>query len=197
MMNFRNMALILVMIGVLAPASYLAAAPVVLDFEDLSDSVDVGDSYASYGVHFSDAISLTADFSLNEFEYPPSSGVVAVGDDLGPLVITFDNPTSDISAYFTYASMLTFTAYDLSDSILGTFKTPTAYNLGHSEYTSLDFSNVTTLVIEGEWVGSFIMDDLGFNSATHTPEPSTLLLFGVGLAGLAGVGRKKRSTKEA
>lgn len=193
MKRFREVILVLIIMGVLTPASHLAAAPVLLDFEDLGYSVNVEDSYASFGVHFSNAISLTAVIDLNEYDFSPSSGDMAIGDYLGPLVITFDNPTSDISAYFTYASTLTITAYDVVNTILGTFTTLTSLNLGSSDYISLDsFSGVSKLVIQGTRPDSFIMDDFSFNSAAPVPEPSTLLLFGAGLAGLASAGRRKR-----
>jgi hypothetical protein len=195
MKNFRNVMLALFMLGMFAPASQLTAAPVLLDFEDLEDLASVDDNYASYGLHFINAISLTTGFSVNEFDYPSHSGEMVIGDDRGPIVIIFDNPTSEISAYFTYASTLTITAYDVFNTVLGTFTTLTDFNLGVSEYILLDFSNVSSLVIAGFLPDSFIMDDFSFDSATSVPEPSTLLLFSGGLAGLASAGRRNRSAK--
>lgn len=73
-------------LGVTKPAK-----AIMLDFEDMTDLTSVSESYSSYGVHFQNAISLTAGFSLNEIDFPPSSGLVAIGDDNAPIRITFDN----------------------------------------------------------------------------------------------------------
>ncbi len=157
----------------------------LLDFEDLPDLAAVGAIYSTHGVHFTNAVSLTAGFSLNELDYPPSSGIVAIGDDLAPIDITFDSPAEDISAYFTYASQLTFTAYDAIGTIIGTYVNPGFENLGSTELISLAFTDVSSFTIAGEWDGSYIMDGLSFTlSPTGVPEPSTLLL---AIAGFLGV----------
>lgn len=172
------------------------AKATLLDFEDIPDLTSVGDYYASYGVHFSDAISLTAGFSLNEFDFPPSSGDVAIGDDWAPIEITFDNPTQDIFANFTYGSQLTFSAYDATASLIGTYTHPSFENYGFTEQIALSFTGVSSLIIAGEWDGSYIMDDFNFNSvAAPVPEPATMLLFGTGLAGIVGSRIRKKSKK--
>lgn len=168
------------------------AVPLELDFEDLSDLTNADELYSTYGVHFNNAISLTAGFSLNEIDYPPSSGDVAIGDDLAPIEIIFDSPTDNIYANFTYGSQLTFSAYDAYGAVIGTYIHSYLENYGSSEKIDLNFTGISLLVISGEWTGSFIMDDFGFNSTNAVPEPSTAILFGVGFLALCGIIRKNR-----
>ena len=155
------------------------AQATLLDFEDLQDLDAVASQYSTQGVTFDNAIALTAGFSLNEFDYPTASGQMAIGDDGGPLVINFANVTDSISAYFTYGSQLTFSAYDAAGALLGSMVNAGFDNLGSSELISLDFVGVSSLRIAGEWDGSFIMDDLNFNSVAPVPAPETLSLMGL------------------
>lgn len=183
------------MIGLLASTT-AEATPVLLDFEDIPDLTSVGDYYSPYGVHFDNAISLTAGFSLNEFDFPPSSGDVAIGDDWAPIEITFDNLTQDIFANFTYGSQLTFNAYDSSDSLIGSYLHSGFDNYGSTELISLSFSGVSSLIISGELDGSFIMDDFNFEmSPAPVPEPATILLFATGLIGAGFQRTRKRFLK--
>lgn len=174
--------------------AYGSVNATTLDFEDLTDLVSVGDFYASEGVHFTEAISLTAGFSLNEFDFPPSSGVMAIGDDWGPMEITFDEDAENIFANFTYAVGLTLSAYDVNDALLGTVSSLFSDNYGSTEVISLGLSNVRRLVIEGDQSGnSFIMDDFNFElNSAPVPEPSTILLFGIGILGVCGMSRKNK-----
>jgi len=160
----------------------------LIDFENMPDLTSVGDYYASYGLHFQNAISLTAGFSLNEIDYPPSSGLVAIGDDFAPIEIVFDSPSANISAYFTYGSQLTFTAYDSSGTLLGQYLHASLSNLGSTELIPLNFTNVNKLVIAGQWDGSYIMDDLSF---APIPEPASVILLAISCLSGAGYLRKR------
>jgi len=135
-------------------------------------------------VHFSNALSLTAGFSLNEFDYPPSSGLVAIGDDNAPIMITFDNPAENIFANFTYGSQLTFYAYDYLGTLIGSYINPASSNLGSTELIPLSFTGVSSLVIAGAINNSYIMDDFNFIQTAPVPKPSTIALLSGGLIGL-------------
>jgi hypothetical protein len=159
------------------------ASAVTIDFESIPDLTPVDNFYSSYGVIFQNAISLTAGSSLNEFDYPPSSGSVAIGDDNAPIKIIFDDPASSIFANFTYSTLLTFNAFDTNNNLIGTFINNQSSNLGTTQLISLNFSDVKSLAISGNVNNSFILDDLNFteNPVAPVPEPSTFLLLGVGL----------------
>src|ERR1035438_2645635 len=87
-----------------------------ITFEGLPDSTIVTNQYP--GLTFSNAIILTAGISLNEFEFPPHSGVNVVSDNGGPISIDFASPVQSFGGYFTYAEPLTIQAFDASDSLL-------------------------------------------------------------------------------
>lgn len=162
-----------------------------IDFETLQDNASVSNQFAAQGVTFSNAISLTAGLSLNEIDFPPHSGVTAISEDFSPLNIQFSSDASNISAYFTYASQLTFSAYDLGGSLIGTFINAGLDNLGTSELINLSFTGVRSLTIQGALPNSYTLDDLSFNTATvNTPIPGALFLFASGLMGIVLSKRK-------
>lgn len=189
MWNMVKKNMLVMFIFLLFPASAKAA---VISFEDIPDLTSVGDFYASYGVYFDNAISLTAGFSLNEFDYPPSSGSVAIGDNDAPISITFDSPAKDIFANFTYDSQLTFSTYDQFGTLIGSYINSGLSNLGTTELIPLSFSGVSSLIIAGAVNNSYIMDDFTFtiDQASVVPEPATIFLLTGGLFGLLGFRRK-------
>src|SRR5437870_13433610 len=100
------------LIGLLAlfTPAILVAGPVVLDFEGLPDGTILTNQYSA--ATFSNAIILTAGISLNEFEFPPRSGVSVVSDNDGPMSILFSSPIMSFGGYFTYAEKLTLAAFN-------------------------------------------------------------------------------------
>lgn len=188
-------------------ASSLSAAPIILDFEDLSDLEPVTTQFP--GLTFSNTIALTAGISLNEFEFPPRSGVNVVSDEGGPIEIAFAAPVLSFAGYFTYLVPITLTAFDALDTPIASASSLFGSNLaclagppcfgdpGSSPNELLEVSfaaGIAKVAIEGDNLGgSFVLDDAQYRASASTviPEPSTLglALTGIGLAALI---RKRR-----
>jgi hypothetical protein len=170
------------------------AAVVTYGFDTLIDSESVTNQFA--GLSFANATVLTAGISLNDFEFPPSSGTNVLVDEGGPMEILFSSPVFSVGAAFTYSTSLSFSIYDAADVLLGTVVSLGNSNLavsgeGFAVNELLSFSSVggaiSRLVISGDsFGGSFVMDDLtvDFGTAAPVPEPATLAL----VAGLLGLG---------
>ncbi len=95
-----------------------------------------------------------------------------------------------------------FTAWYLDDlgiNIKGYFQgsllheTTVVANTSGPVYASLNWSGIDDLTFGagGQWVHHFSMDNFTYTE-TAVPEPTTMLLLGLGLMGLAGVRRKFR-----
>lgn len=180
------------------------AAPILIDFESLSEGTDVG-SLLGPALTFSNATVLTAGTSLNEIEFPPTSGANVVYDSGSPLRIDFAGGISSFSAYFTYIAPLTIQFFDAS-GLLGSTTSSFDFNFGSSgnapnELLGGAFASISYVTISGFSLGgSFVMDDLTFEPAAATPpppipEPSTLVLLGSGVLALVkarnrGAGRR-------
>jgi hypothetical protein len=108
-------------------ASTDAISAATLGFEGLADGTSVTSQYP--GLTFSNATVLTADISLNEFEFPPHSGANVVADLGGPISIDFGTAVSSVSAYFTYTVPLTLTAFNVLNEVVSTAHSQFANNL--------------------------------------------------------------------
>ncbi len=170
------------------------AAVVTYNFEQFDDSDAVTNQIA--GLTFANAAALTAGVSLNEVEFPPSSGANVLFDAGGPMEILFSSPVFSVGAAFTYGTSLTFSVYDAANGLLGSVGSLGTSNLamsgsGFAVNEILSFSSIggaiSRVVISGEGLGgSFVMDDLtvDFGTANPVPEPVTLVL----VASLLGIG---------
>jgi hypothetical protein len=176
------------------------AAPVLIDFETLSDLEDVTNQFAANGILFTGATALLSGSvggSLNDVDFPPASGFAAVFNS-GDLRIDFATGASSVSGLFTYNDGLTLTAYS-GATVLGSVNSAFTSNYAGSgnpnnELLSLAFSDVITHVILSAPIGSFTLDDLTVNTIDGTepiPEPATATLFLMG-AGAAWVVRRRR-----
>jgi hypothetical protein len=179
----------------LAAAVPLAAGSITLDFEGFPDSTILTTQYP--GVTFTNAIILSAGISLNEFEFPPHSGVNAASDNNGPLSIAFATPIESFSAYFTYAESLTLDAFDATDSLVASALSAFSSNMALSgdpgsspnEFLEVSFTGgISSVTITGDPLGgSFAMDDATYTTAgTTVPEPGSLSLLVVGTTALLG-----------
>ena len=174
------------------------ASIITIDFEGLPDSTDVSTTYQSLGVTFSNALAITAGISLDESEFPPHSGQNVVLDNGGPITLSFSVPVSSVYGYFTYASSLALNAFDATSTEVASATSLFSENFTSSgnppnELVGVSFATgFDSVTITGDPAGgSFVMDDLTFDTSTSgtgspTPEPSTwsLIVVGVGAAAL-------------
>jgi hypothetical protein len=162
------------------------ASPVIIPFENFFNDGDVVNQVGP--LVFTNATILTAGISLNEFEAPPMSGVNVIGDTGGPMRIDLVSPIASLGGHFTYATTLSFKAFDASDNLLGEVVSAFGSNFALSgdagsspnEFLQLAFANMAYVTITGDVAGgSFVADDLVIDPLV--PEPSLL-----GLTLLAG-----------
>lgn len=178
-----------------AAAPQLAlATPVVYGFESFND-LDMVTSLVG-GLTFSNTTVIQAGASLNEFEFPPRSGMNVVFDNGGPITIDFASPVFSVGGYFNYVAGLSFSAYDSANGLLGTDVSDFAINtalsgdVGSTPNEFLNFSSASGLIARvvitgGDPLGaSFTLDDLTVDAGTAIPEPQTLAL----VLGLLGAG---------
>jgi hypothetical protein len=170
-----------------------ARATTTYDFESFVDSDILTNQLP--GAAFANTIILTAGISLNEFEFPPHSGVNVASDNGAPISISFTGLALNFSGYFTYATQLTLTAFDAGSNQVGQAVSLFNSNLalsgdvGSSPNEFLQVASVggiSSLTITGDPAGgSFVMDDVSYQSSTTTPEPETGLLLLSSMALLA------------
>lgn len=180
----------------------VSATANTINFEDLSDSDTVGSHYQ--GITFTNAVVLTAGASLNEFDFPPHSGINAIFDQSGPITINFQDAVSSISGYFTHTLRLSMEAYDSNNQLLGStnsfFLNNTALNgdaaSSPNELMSLSFSNlgISKVIILGESSGSsFVADDFTFATTSAVPLPQSSVLLVSGLMVIGAMTRRRLS----
>jgi hypothetical protein len=185
--------LFIVIITFFAINQQAKAETITIDFEGLNDSTAVSNQYFALGVNFSSATVLTVGIGLNEFEFPPNSGVNVVFDDGGPISLSFITPVLSFGGYFTYLIPITIDAYDSGSSLIGSISSLFFSNLALSgdpgsspnEFLQIAYTGgISSINIVGDpdFGGSFTMDDVTFNAV---PEPSTILLVSAGIVALA------------
>lgn len=181
----------------LATVSALAA-PVTLNFENLSDGIKVTNQFT--GLSFTNATAITSGVTLNELEFPPKSGNNVIFNDGGAITITFSLPVSSFEGYFTYDSRITIAAFDKNGNQIASLSSQFLNNLALSGITGSSpnellglssLAGIAKIVISSN--GSFVLDDFKFNALTaDVPEPTTLALMIGGGAVLYGAKRRKQ-----
>lgn len=168
-----------------APSESLAA-PFTIDFEALSDGDPVG-ALGSPAVTFSNATVLTAGISLNELDFPPSSGSNVAHDSGGPMRLDFTAPIESFSGRFTYIAPLTILFFNPSANLLGSVASLFADNTlsaggAANEIVQGVFAGTKFITITGDPLGgSFTVDDVFFQTSS-VPEPCATVLTGTALA---------------
>ena len=156
---------------------------------------------------------LRAGGGLNDIEFPPRSGAGVVLDAGGAITINFATPVFSVGGYFTYLIGLTFSAFNSSNTLLGTDTSNFTSNLalsgslGSNPNELLSFSDVAgqiaRVVITAETLGSsFTLDDLTVDATavvTAISEPQTLafVLGALGLGCVPGGWLRRRAGSRA
>jgi hypothetical protein len=156
-----------------------------INFEGFPDSTILTTQYP--GLTFSNTIILSSGISLNEFEFPPHSGVNVASDNNGPITIDFTMPITSFSGYFTYLEPLTLDGFNASDTEVASAPSEFSDNdalfgdpgSSPNELIELIYAGgMSSVTITGDPLGgSFTMDDVTYgNKVSSVPEPGSFPL---------------------
>ena len=173
-----------------------ANAGFVITFEGLADGDVVTNQFSGQGVTFGgQTIALQAGLSLNDFDFPPKSGVNVVSSDLGQITAVFGAPQASVGAFFTHASPVTITAFDAQNVVVGTGSSGVIDNTISSGNAPNEFigttsvTGITSVTITGA-PGEFTVDDLTFTAVVTTEPDLTLVSLGLLALGAAAAWRR-------
>ena len=173
------------------------AGAATITFDDLDELTEVTTQYAASGATFSPSQILQAGSTLNEIEFPPSSGDRVLFPAAPSLEVVFAPLVSQITFFTTYAESLLFYAYTADGALRVFGGSFSSSNLGGSEKVELIASGLSRLVITGA-TGSFVIDDLSFvpeRQDPPVPAPAMSLLVALGAAALAAYRRHASSVR--
>ena len=166
------------------------AAPVTIDFESLAELEVVTNQFAADQVAFGNLIVLEAFSTLNEIDFPPTSGVHAVtGLAEGPAIIDFLLPASLFSVQIITGDDALVQAFGAGDVLLGSELV--AANLGSPVLVEFLHAgpDIEYVTFASQLTGSaffLTLDDVVFDREVPVPEapipePSGFLMLATGL----------------
>ena len=167
-----------------------AVTLVFLDFESLSDLEEVTTQFAASGITFTNTRALTAGQSLNEIDFPPSSGTdVISGLGSGPLTIHFSQPADSVQLNLVSNGFVTLSFFDASDALILSYTTssPLGVPISTGSPAGLAIAKMTLANAGGD-ADTFTVDNLLARLDDRTPpipEPSAFLAMACGLATVA------------
>lgn len=197
-----------------AAASALSAAhaaPIVLDFEGIPNGSAVGNFYASNGVQFSPATLVVVDSDAGgsgNIANEPSPNTVMFFLDANNAILNYAAGfTTGFSFFYTSSTAAIVTVYDDvggKGNILGSLNLAAQHNLDCTGDPTGSFCNWSAIGIAFDGIAKSIdfggtanqtaFDDVTIGASTpgNVPEPATLALAGLALAG-AGIARRRKA----
>lgn len=138
-------------------------------------------------------------YGYNDSGYPPHSGDAVLFSIATPYIdAIFETPVDFFSLWYTVnTSTFYIDAYDSDDNLISTISGGVNYGSNSYLEMSLESSNIKRLRMHDSG-NYFTIDDFtapfisGLPSDAVIPEPSTFILLGSGLAGLAFAVRRRR-----
>lgn len=166
-----------------------------MTFSDLNSQIDLINYSGAYGVVDETFISSGLDgdgdgyfgtvVTPTSFQFSFASGITRFG---------FYGAESSVSdGSLGRNGELDISFYDLSNNLLGSLAASTSGTFAWDQFHGFmsDSGSIGRVVFSN--VGHMVLDNVTFQSASSVPEPSTLMLFGIGITGLVFSKRRRQA----